>query len=97
MDAPTTPSKIATIMLGGPDGPGADDPDQLVAVAAGELFEWAWLAAELADWLDHAADTTRHDFTRFFAGVRRPDQAAYFLAHISERIAALLAGDRGHP
>jgi hypothetical protein len=26
---------------------GADDPDQLVAVAVGELFVWAWLISEL--------------------------------------------------
>ena len=64
MHTPTT-SKMATLMLA---GAGAEDPDQLVAIPAGELFEWAWLAAELADWLDHAADTTKHDFARFFAG-----------------------------
>ena len=38
---------------------GAENPDQLVGVAAGELFEWGWLAAELADWLDHADEPTR--------------------------------------
>jgi predicted esterase len=89
-----TASKTATILL---HGEGADDPDQLVPVTAGELFEWAWLAAELADWLDHAAEATRHDFHRFFAGLRGTDKTAYFLAHISERIAAPLAGDRGQP
>ena len=31
-------SKIASIML---TTDGAEDPDQLVGVAAGELFEWA--------------------------------------------------------
>ncbi len=86
-------SKIARIML----GDGTDDPDALVGVAAAELFEWAWLAAELADWLDHAADTTRHDFHRFFTGLRNPQQTAVFLAQVSERIAALLDGDRGQP
>ena len=45
---------------------GADNPDQLVGVAAGELFEWGWLIAELADWLDHADEPTRGDFNRFF-------------------------------
>lgn len=80
-------------------GGGADDPDQLVAVPAGELFEWAWLAAELADWLHQAADTTRHDFARHFHRLRSPEQTAVFLAQIGERIAALLDGadptDRG--
>jgi len=46
MDTTNYQSKIATIML---VGVGADDPDQLLGVPAGELFEWAWLAAELAD------------------------------------------------
>jgi hypothetical protein len=87
-------SKIASIML---SGHGADDPDHMVGVAAGELFEWAWLAAELADWLDHAADTTKHDFGHFFGGLRNGEQTAVFLAQISERIAALLDGDRGQP
>jgi hypothetical protein len=94
MDTPTTPSTMGTIMLG---GAGADDPDQLVPVAAGELFEWAWLAAELADWLDHADEATKADFHRFFDGLRSPTTTAYFLAHIAERIPALLAGDRGQP
>ncbi len=94
MATPATPSKIATITL---LGEGADDPDQLVPVAAGELFEWAWLAAELADWLDHADEATKQDCQRFFAGFRRTEQVAYFLAHIAERIPALLAGDRGQP
>jgi hypothetical protein len=88
-----TDSKIARIMLDRP----ADDPDQLVAVPAGELFEWAWLAAELADWLHQAAETTRHDFGHFFGGLRSPGQTAVFCAQIAERIAALLDGDRGQP
>ena len=89
-----TPSKTASIML---NTDGADDPDQLVGVAAGELFEWAWLIAELADWLDHADEHTRADFDRFFAGCRTPDKTAWFPAQIAERIAALLDGDRGQP
>jgi hypothetical protein len=75
----------------------AEDPDQLVGVPAGELFEWAWLAAELADWLGHAAETTRLDFHRHFDRLRSPEQTAVFLAQISERIAALLDGERGQP
>jgi hypothetical protein len=87
------PSKIATIML----SEGADDPDQLVPVAAGELFEWAWPTAELADWLDHADPATRAHFDQFFHGLRSTDRVALFLSMISERIAALLDGDRGQP
>ena len=75
----------------------ADDPDQLLGVAAGELFEWGWLLAELADWLDHADPATRADFGRFFAGARSPAATAWFLAHIVERIGGLLDGDRGQP
>jgi hypothetical protein len=93
MDTNKDSSKIARIMLDQP----ADDPDQLVGVAAGELFEWAWLAAELADWLDHAADTTKLDFQRFFHGLRSTDKTACLLAQISERIAALLDAERGQP
>jgi hypothetical protein len=76
---------------------GAEDPDQLVAVAAGELFEWAWLIADVADWLENADTHTRTDFDRFFGGYCSPDKTARFLAHIGERIAALLDGDRGQP
>ena len=76
---------------------GTDDPDQLVGVAAGELFEWAWLIADLADWLEHADEHTRADFDRFFGGHATPDKTAWFATHIAERIAALLDGDRGQP
>jgi hypothetical protein len=89
---PPNQATIATIMLQTPD-----DPDTLVGVAAGELFEWAWLTAELTDWLDHATDTTRADFQRYFDGLRSPEKTAVFLAQISERIAALLDADRGQP
>jgi hypothetical protein len=75
----------------------ADDPDQLLGVAAGELFDWAWLVLELADWLDHAAQTTQQDFHRFFNGLRSPLSTASLLTAIGERIAALLDGDRGQP
>jgi len=94
MRMPATASTIAPIML--PAG-GADDPDQLVGVAAGELFEWGWLAAELADWLDHADEPTRCDFNRFFHRRRSPAKTAVFLAQIAERIGGLLDGDRGQP
>ena len=87
-------SKRTSILL---NTDGADDPDRLDAVAAGELFEWAWLIADLADWLDHADEHTRADFDRFFGGHATPDKTAWFAAHIAERIAALLDGDRGQP
>ena len=87
-------SKSASIML---NTDGADDPDQWVAVAAGELFEWAWLIAEFADCLHNAADHTPPDFGRFFGGYRTPDKTAWCATHIAERIAALLDGDRGQP
>jgi len=76
---------------------GADDPEQLVAVAAGELFEWAWLIGELGSWLADADEHTRADFTRCFGGYRTPEQTAWLATHIAERIAALLDGDRGQP
>lgn len=88
------PSKNASIML---NTDGVDDPDQLVSVAAGELFEWAWLIADLADWLDHADTHTHANFEEFFAGRANLDKTAWFTAHIAERIAALLDGDRGQP
>jgi hypothetical protein len=87
-------SKTTSIML---NTSGVEDPDQPVAVAAGELFEWAWLIADLADWLDNADSHTRADFDRFFGGYRASAKTAWFLTHIGGRIAALLDGDRGQP
>ena len=63
----------------------------------GNCSNGRWLAAELADWLDHAGPDARTDFDRFFAGARTPGKAAVFLAQISERIGGLLDGDRGQP
>jgi hypothetical protein len=88
------PSKSASILL---STAGADDPDQLVAVAAGELFEWAWLIGELAGWLQDADEHTRANFEEFFAGRASLDKTAWFATHIAERIAALPGGDRGQP
>jgi len=81
---------------------GADEPDQLIGVAAGELLEWGWLIGALADWLADAPDSTGADavateFTRYFAGHPTRDQAVWMGQHIAERIAALLDGDRGQP
>ena len=94
-DSPADPAcPIARIMHA---TEGADNPDQLVGIAAGELLEWGWLTAELADWLAHADPATRTDFDRFFSGLRSTDKAALFLAMISERIGNLLDGDWGQP
>src|ERR1700758_4131722 len=100
-------SKSASILL---STDGADDPDRLVAVAAGELFEWAWLIGEVAGWLADADEHTPADFAPgfrgqppraafagCFGGSRTPDKTAWFATHIAERIAALLDGDRGQP
>ena len=76
---------------------GADDPDQLIGVAAAELLEWGWLVSALADWLAQAPNTTTAEFTRHFAGHPTREGAAWMLEHIAERIAALLDGDRGQP
>jgi hypothetical protein len=65
---------------------GADDPDQLIGVVAGELLEWGWLVGALADWLTHAGAATAADYDEHFAG-----------HHIAERIGGLLDGDRGRP
>jgi hypothetical protein len=84
------PLKSASVTL---NTAGTDDPGQLIGVAAGELFEWVWLIADLADWLDHADKHTRADFDRFFGGPAAPDKTAGFATHIAE----LLDGDRGQP
>ncbi len=79
------------------DTRGVDDPDQLVAVPAGELDEWAWLADRLHAWLTHAADTTTYDLRRFFPIGPTPEQILTALEHTGHRIGALLDGDRGQP
>ena len=84
---------------------GADQPDQLIGVAAGELLEWGWLIGALADWLADTPDSTganadgavATEFTRYFAGHPTREQAVWMGQHIAERIAALLDGDRGQP
>jgi hypothetical protein len=76
---------------------GADDPDQLIGVAAGELLEWGWLVGALADWLVHPAATTAADYDEHFAGHPTREATAWMLEHIAERIGGLLDGDRGRP
>ena len=80
-----------------PDG--ADDPDQLIGVAAGELFEWAWLIGELADWLDRRRQH-RHPRPSSTGSSPAPAPATRprgSWPRIAERIGALLDGDRGQP
>jgi hypothetical protein len=76
---------------------GADEPDQLIGGAAGELLEWGWLIGALADWLAHACAGTAADYDEHFAAHPTREAAAWMLDHIAERIAALLDGDRGQP
>jgi hypothetical protein len=76
---------------------GADDPDQLIGVAAGELLEWGWLVGALADWLAHAPAGTAADYDEHFAGPPTREAAAWMLDHIAERIGGLLDGDPGQP
>ena len=76
---------------------GADDPDQLIGVAAGELLEWGWLVGALADWLAHAPTSPAADYDEHFAGHPTREAAAWMLEHIAERIGGLLDGDRGQP
>lgn len=90
-------SRLAHIMLPDGDRIVGDDPDARIGVPAGELFEWAWLTAELADWLDRAGPATREEFGRHFDGFRSCPKTATFLALISERIAGLLDGNPGQP
>jgi hypothetical protein len=76
---------------------GYDDPDLQIGVAAGELLEWAWLTGQLAHWLADPAEATRLDHAHRFPHGPDLPATAWMLEHISERIAALLDGDRGQP
>jgi hypothetical protein len=73
---------------------GADATEGLVAVAAGELHEWAWLVGQLGDWLATTAETTAVDFNRRFGGSPTHRGAVWALEHVAQRIGALLNGDR---
>lgn len=66
------------------------DPERLVGVAAGELDEWAWLMAHVADWLAHAGPAASADHRRFTepCGPRLED-VAWTLGAMSERMRAL--------
>jgi hypothetical protein len=76
---------------------GAEATEGLIAVAAGELHEWAWLVGQLADWLATTAETTTADFHRHFGGSPTHQGALWALDHVAERITTLLNGNRGKP
>ena len=92
---PTTSTRLR--FLAGLTAGGADDPDQLVGVAAGELLEWGWLVGALADWLAHPGAGGAADYDTHFAGHPTREATAWMLDHIAERIGGLLDGDRGQP
>jgi hypothetical protein len=71
---------------------GPEDPDRPVAVAAGELDEWAWLLGRLTSWLDQTGPPTATDFARYFHRSPTLEGAIWHLDQISERMAALLDG-----
>lgn len=74
-----------------------DEMDMLIGVAAGELLQWAWLAGHLAEWLTDPAGPVVADHTQRYPLGPARDKHAWMLDHISERIGALLDGDRGQP
>lgn len=72
---------------------GLDNPDQLVDVPARQLFSWAWLAIELADWLAHASYPVQAEVRSRL--LRGSDEVAVSLEQISNQITTLLdLGDR---
>jgi len=78
-------------------GGGGDEVDQLIPVAAGELLEWAWLAGQLAQWLTCPPGPVAADHAERHPLGPSLQAQVWMLEHISERIGALLDGDRGQP
>jgi hypothetical protein len=74
-----------------------DELDALIGVAAGELLQWGWLAGQLADWISDLPSASAADYQQKFPHGPTAAQAGWMLEHISERIGALLDGDRGQP
>lgn len=75
---------------------GLADPDQLVGVPAKQLFGWAWLAIELADWLAHASSPVRAEVRDHL--LRGSDELATSLEQISDQLTMLLDNeDRRRP
>lgn len=69
---------------------GLHDPDQPVDVPAKQLFGWAWLAIELADWLAHASVPVQAEIRSHFLGTRGSDEIVTSLEQISDQLTALL-------
>lgn len=67
---------------------GLADPDQPVDVPARQLFGWAWLTIELADWLAHASGPVRAEVRDHL--LRGSDEIATSLEQISDQLTALL-------
>ena len=74
-----------------------DELDAVIVVATGELLQWGWLAGQLADWISDLAPASAADYRQRFPHGPSAGQAGWMLEHISERIGALLDGDRGQP
>jgi len=70
------------------------DPERIVGVPAGELDEWAWLMAHVADWLAAAGPEVVEDHRRFVGpgGSPRLPDVAWALRAMSERMRALAGG-----
>jgi hypothetical protein len=71
-----------------------DDPDALIGVTAAELLKWGWLAAGLAQWLTCPTHQVAADHATHHPHGPTLTQQAWMLAHISNRIGALLDGDQ---
>lgn len=67
--------------------------DRYAAVHVEELDEWAWLLAQLEDWLLHASEETISDWDSF-TGPFGPgaEQVIYVLGHWSVRMRNLAEG-----
>jgi hypothetical protein len=77
---------------------GMNDPDQPVDVPASQLFGWAWMAIELADWLARASHPVPAEISSDFLGSRSSGELAESFEQISDHLTALLdLEDRRRP
>lgn len=67
---------------------GLAHPDQRIGVPARQLFSWAWLTIELADWLAHASGPARAEVRDHL--LRSSDELATSLEQISDQLTTLL-------